>query len=298
MLGLIAASIAVISSPTSSVEATEGEAVIGRFAQADTRLSELLPTGELRTLSRNRSEFFAERDGWHYGIAAYRLDADRTPPSLMPILCKVALVRKYLVTLEQELVLQSVDDTLHDGILELAVGETRIRRVERLTEAQLDRWRLYACRVRDTDIQPVDYLARVDGYVARTSYNLAKQFLARGENDMALALLKNTTKDMGVYQNAVAYIVPLVSAVAPDMAQRLDQQRLQLEHIDDPEALVFLGQYRLRQAHPELALQTFERCLTLSSDYAPCLEGRDAAYSASVVRERKRALDYDTFFNK
>lgn len=256
-------------------------------------------TGRFTEVSPNRIEFYSENDDMVFAVIAFRSKGENGTDS-MGILCNATLSRKYQSSYEKEISFPADQDNKisRTAVVNLALGETLLKGVTKIRGASYGDWRFYSCKTRAQDIIPVDIEARLPHYIAQIFYGYGKKALSlTSGKDEALTYFQNTRNDPSVYQNALSYMIPLLNEIKPEFSERLYRDFFKVDQVGDPDALIYLGEFKLRQQNADQADEIFNRCLLLDPENDKCHAYLQKDVVGSEKMKRKGYIDFDDFFN-
>lgn len=238
-----------------------------------------LRAAEVRSITARRAEVYVE-DGGVASAAALVVSGPAASPGrrrhVAGAACRLALVRPQLTGFDVWADQRRPDEALLDAVSRFAMGSVELRGIKVLSAREGPDWAMEVCQVPLSGLRPIDFTADAERILANASYRLAKEEIARDEPDSALERLKLTVARPEVYANAVALMVPLLWAKAPDIAERLVQTHLDLRRLSDADAALFLGQQSEARGAFDLAEGAFRACLALDPRRRQCqgqLEG-------------------------
>jgi hypothetical protein len=271
---------------------SDADTAIASFLAGSAPLAEALGNASTHYISARRAERYAERESTAFALVAVHLDRPSAAArNAAALLCHAALIRKHLMGFDRWAETRQLDDETQTAVVDLAVGSVELRQVRLLAGAVADGWTLQACRAPLAGITPIDIPARGDSLLARASYGVAKRLISAGDRHGALAALKRTTLDPSVYVDAVALMVPLLAVEAPEIAARLEKERLDLNQVQDPDALDFLGQAWLAVGRVVDADKAFAACLAREQANPGCRTGREE--TAKQINRPEPPFPYD-----
>lgn len=267
--------IAVASAPASALAQDQvgsgAEADLKAFVAHRAALAPLRDDGRLREVSARRWELVAEHDGDRLAAVALAPEAEAPPRGLLPSLCRVALLRDSFVGAARLQARRDLSDEDIEHIVMMASGEARLTGARMLADGQDGRWRFQACRAPLDGIVTTDLDKTGESLLARWAYAEAKRAIGLGNTEAAISLLKRTTLDRQVYQNAVGFMIPLTHQSNPDIAAHLVREQLSPPHMTDPDALEYLGRHLHAQGgKTPTAKSVAQRCLALDPKRPGC----------------------------
>ncbi len=255
-------------------------------------LADVFESNPLLQVMANRWDSLTQAQGYLYGLVAYNDKNNPVRPGLLDSFCRMALLRDKMKPIRNEIFRRTNNDLLIRETLRIAVVESRFKKYERLGRSREQGWSICACRVRSENITLPDITPKMEAYLARASYNLAKRHLMKGDKEAALEWFKKTRTTGEVYDNSLAFLVVLIHGPDPDLAARIDKRYLRLDRIDDPRALAYLARFRITQKGYGLAVRACKRCLEVKPGDGECFRLLDLAKDAQT----RAALGFEDFF--
>lgn len=249
-------------------------------------------------VSQKRWELYGEDHGRGYAAVARENETTPVGQSGMQILCTAALARKYETLLVDHLSQKKMESLISTEFVRLAMVETYFGSIRWLGYNRQDGVEFAACSTALDDVKPVDIEKHWDRYLATASYKVALSLIKQGRQETALSLLKNTRSDMGVYNNALGFIIPLLAEKDQASAIRLEQDFVDPKRMNDPEALLFLVRYRRIRGDSVGAKSLLDRCLQIDPRSRLCREEQASLQSIGTSIGEAPDLSYDSFFTQ
>jgi hypothetical protein len=196
--------------------------------------------------SDTRAEALAERGASRHALVLYK--TPRAMSGLGQKLCHAALGRKERnAWLDQ---LADVADGDHKVAQRLAGAATptiRLKGTEYSSLRDWNGWKVGACVVPESNISTL-YPPLPDVSTIRTAtYEVGKQLYAAGEEDQALIKFKTLKIDPEIYPSALLYIVAILHESHPEIAKALNEEYVELEKVNDLDALEVYVRYSSRK---------------------------------------------------
>lgn len=260
------------------------------FINSDKHLSELLENAEIYEVSRKRIELYNELNGFAYVIVAYKHFT--YDGSLMLKFCRAALARHYCSKKTKHLdQLDAPQEVLKRLNANLSLTLV-LRGVETIGKKSENGWHFQGCKVKLDNIVPKTSFQYTYS-LAKVYYELAKEYLSK-DDIKSLTYFKRTMISEDVYNNSIAYVIPLLKNYDSAASDKLINEVLVIKNISDPGALINLGNFLLEQKKFNLAIDTFEKCQSICGNKV-CENGLIKAYQKMEAYERKNIYQLETF---
>jgi tetratricopeptide (TPR) repeat protein len=229
----------------------------------------------VRVVTARRAETYVEDEGTAFAGTLLLLDGSipaATARNLGESACRFVFAREVLGELDTEWVTAEVQQALLTKVVGLKSGEFEFGGFRRLQGSTEKGWVFQTCSVPVGSLERARAAVVRDNTVGVAAYQLGKEYLQRGEREMALALFKQSRMASDVYPNALAFMIPLLWDDAPAIASTLESEYLDPERISDAAAASFLGLAYLARGEREDAGAMFKVCLNIDRANQLCQE--------------------------
>jgi hypothetical protein len=113
-------------------------------------------------------------------------------------------------------------------------------------------WKVNLCQADSLDIKVSNPKMPDSGSINQAVYEEGKARYFSGDTDEALSRFRSLKGAGGLYQNAMAFIIPLVHEADPRLATALKTELFQFEEVTDEKALVEFAEYLERTGDYDL----------------------------------------------
>jgi len=279
---------------SANAEATQKH-ILRSFILSSHTLKSKIPVSKIVHLSGNRSEVYAENNGYGYAVIAFKSKIN--PSSLLPKLCNTALTRKYLRPVIADLQRRNISGITIEETLKTYSSKIRLKGVENIGQKTDGNWILYSCRVALKNVHSFKYDGNPTKALALANYKIAKKRIKQKQYKKALAFLKRTTIDADIYKNSVAFIVPIIAVDHAKVASKIEDEYLDYKKISDPDAIYFFGLFLKNAKRLNDAALVFEHCLDVDKNNTKCQSRLNEVQQASTESEIKQSTDFNAFFS-
>lgn len=194
--------------------------------------------------SSTRAEALTERGASRHALVLYK--ATKVASGLGQKLCYAALGRKERNSwLDQLAVVADGDRKIAQRLAGTASPTIRLRGAEYSSLRDWNGWKVGVCVVPESNISAA-YPPLPDAPTIRSAtYAVGKQLYAAGKEDQALRAFKTLKTDPDIYPSALLYVVAILHKSYPEIAKALNEEHVDLEKVDDLEALEVYRRYSL-----------------------------------------------------
>jgi hypothetical protein len=194
--------------------------------------------------SDTRAEALAERGASRHALVLYK--TPKVTSGLGQKLCHAALGRRERnAWLDQLADVADGDRKVAQRLASDASPTIRLKGTEYSSLRDWNGWKVGACVVPESNISAV-YPPLPDASTIRSAtYEVGKQLYAAGKEDQSLIKFKTLKTDPEIYPSALLYIVAILHQSHPEIAKALNEEHVDLEKVDDLEALEVYRRYLL-----------------------------------------------------
>ncbi len=215
----------------SAYASNDAELSLDRAIQKDPNLAAIFSRSKPTSISEFRAEIVADD-----GVTRYAAVTFRDNPNGGKMFCHAALSRPESTQFVERVTRKIGDQMIAEEILRHTSSSATMRQIQDKSLAGIDGYGVVACQVALYDlIAPVEPAIDPET-ISATSYSVAKRLYFAGRREEALERLRQL-RSTPIYNNAVLFVVAILSQSNPDMALKLRKQGVDLDKVTDNDAL-------------------------------------------------------------